>query len=531
MTRDSATHVLAFDLGTSGPKTALVSPSGSVADWEFEPTPVALQPGGGAEQAPGDWWRAVTAATRRMMARGAVPPDRVAALSVTTQWSGTVAVDRHGDPLTNAIIWMDSRGAEDVRRLVGGGPRIAGYGAGKLIPWVRLTGGVPTLSGKDPIAHILFLKRTRPDVFRNAHKFLEPKDFLNLRLTGLFAASWDSIALHWVTDNRDIGRIRYSERLLRMAGISREQLPDLRRAVDILGPLRPAPAKELGLPPGIPVITGTPDIHSAAVGSGAVENYRAHLYLGTSSWLTCHVPFKKTDLLHNMASLPSALPGKYFVANEQETAGGCLSFLLDLLADPETAGRKRPHHSEAYAGLERIAGRAPAGSGGVIFTPWLYGERTPVEEHTLRGGFHNLSLETRREHLVRAVFEGVAYNGRWLLRYVERFVRRRFDTIHMVGGGSRSDLWCRIHADVLGRRIHQVRDPLLANARGAGLLGAVGLGLLRVEDIPSRVEIAASYEPDPNRRRTYDRMFREYINLYRGTRSVYARMNRTGRRI
>jgi xylulokinase len=315
-----------------------------------------------------------------------------------------------------------------------------------------------------------------------------------------------------------------------MAGIPREQLPDLRRAVDILGPLLPGPAGELGIRAGTPVITGTPDVHSAAVGSGAVEDFRAHLYLGTSSWLTCHVPFKKTDLFHNMASLPSALPGKYLVANEQETAGGCLGFLLDLLSAGRADGAVQAHGPDAYAELERAAEGAPAGSGGVVFTPWLYGERTPVEEHTLRGGFHNLSLETRREHLIRSVFEGVAYNGRWLLQHVERFVRRRFVDIHMVGGGARSDLWCRIHADVLGRRIHQVRDPILANARGAGLLGAVALGLLKVDEIPSRVEIAATYEPDPNRRRTYDRLFRAYINLYRGTRGVYASMHRVRQR-
>src|SRR5204863_10041978 len=139
----------------------------------------------------------------------------------------------------------------------------------------------------------------------------------------------------------------------------------------ILGPLLPGPAGALGVPAGIPVIVGTPDICSAGIGAGATRDYQAHLYVGTSSWLICHVPFKKTDLLHNMASLPSPIPGRYFVADEQETAGAALTFLRDRMlfaGDPPGSG---------YQELDRMAGRAPPGSNGVIFTPWLYGERTP----------------------------------------------------------------------------------------------------------------------------------------------------------
>ena len=223
----------------------------------------------------------------------------------------------------------------------------------------------------------------------------------------------------------------------------------------------PRPRRRSACQPGIPVVVSTPDLQSAAIGSGATRDYQAHLYVGTSSWLTCHLPVKKTDLRHNMASLPSPIPGRYFVANEQETAGAALAFLRDRVLSGEGAP------APSYAELDRMAGQSRPGSNGVIFTPWLYGERTPVEDRFLRGGFHNLSLSATRDDLVRAVLEGVALNSRWLLGAVEHFTGHRLEPIRFIGGGARSDMWCQVFADVLGRTIDQVADPVNANARGA----------------------------------------------------------------
>ena len=512
-------HVLAIDLGTSALKVALVSTSGEVVASEQAECRVEYLPGGGAEQDPELWWATIARAATRLMERGAVPPASVAAVSCTAQWSGTVPVDQEGRALHRAVIWMDSRGAPYARDITGGRVRVQGYGPGHLARWVRVTGGIPAQSGKDPIAHILWLKHERPETYRRARLFLEPKDWLNLQLTGQAAASYDSIALHWVTDNRHPGRIRYHPGLLRRAGLAQEQLPRLVAATDVLGPLLPGPAAALGVPAGLPVVAGTPDVHSAAIGSGATRDFQAHLYIGTSSWLTCHVPFKKTDLWHNMASLPSPIPGRYLVADEQETAGAALTFLRDrvLFADG------RP--GDAFREFDRMAARAPAGSGGVIFTPWLYGERTPVEDRFARGGFWNLSLSSDRDELVRAVFEGVAFNARWLLRAVERFTGHRLEPIRFIGGGARSTIWSQIIADVLGRTIEQVADPVDANARGAGILAAVALGELAFDQVPDRIRVAASYRPDPKTAPLYDAMFREFVGLYRRNRRAYARLN------
>ncbi len=526
MSTDSNKYFLAIDLGTSGPKVALVSTHGEILHHEFEPTQLFLFPNGGAEQSPNDWWNAIKKASKRLLSTEAVSIDDIIAISCTAQWSGTVAVDRDDNHLMNAVIWMDSRGAEYVRQITNGLIKFKGYGIRKLARWLRLTGGIPGHTGKDSIAHILYIKNEFPEIYKMTYKFLEPKDYLNLRLTGKFASSYDSFALYWLTDNRDLANIEIDEKLRAMSTIDREKLPELKRAVDILGPIKQEIARDLGLNDNVQVITGTPDLQSAAIGSGAVRDYEGHLYIGTSSWLTCHVPFKKTDIFHNIASLPSAIPDKYFVANEQETAGACLSYLKDNIIYCNDELTKNVKPQDVYQIFNRIAESVPAGSDKVIFTPWLNGERTPVADHSIRGGFFNQSLQTTREQLIRAVYEGVAYNSRWLLGYVESFINRPFEAINMIGGGAISNIWCQIHADVLNRTIRQVKDPILANVRGAGFLASVALNYIAFDDIPDYIKIANVYEPNPQNRKIYDELFREFVNIYKSNRRIYARLNK-----
>jgi xylulokinase len=519
-------YILAIDLGTSGAKSALVSSHGEVMGSEFKETRLMLLPNGGAEQSPDEWWDAIMDTAKGVLGRASIPLDDVAAVSCTTQWSGTVAVGEDGGHLTNAIIWMDSRGAPYIKEVTNGLLTVAGYGITKLMRWIVLTGGAPEHSGKGPLAHILYLKNEQPDLYKKTSLFLEPKDYINLRLTGKAAASYDSIALHWLTDARDISRVTYHEGLIKMAGLDRNTFPPLKRSIDILGPLKQEVARDLGLREGVPVVMGAPDVTSAAIGSGAVRDFEGHLYIGTSSWLTCHVPFKKTDLFHNMASLPSALPGRYLIANEQESAGACLTYLCDniLFHKDELLNEQQPE--DVLAIFDRIVAAVPAGSEKLLFTPWLYGERTPIENHSVRAGIFNQSLTTTRGHLLRAVYEGVAYNSRWMLRYVEKFIKTRLDPITMIGGGANSDIWCQIHADVLNRSIRQAKDPIQANLRGAALLASVALGLLSFEQIPGLVPIANTYTPNPENRGMYDELFREFLNIYRRTKGIYARLNK-----
>lgn len=509
--------ILAVDVGTGGPKVGLVSPGGRIAGHEFEPVGLILPPDGGAEQDPEDWWRAIVTATRRLLTRRVAQAEGITAVSITAQWFGTVPVGPDGEPLGNALIWLDDRGAPYARRATRGPIRVTGYGVGKLWKWLRLTGGVPSRTGKDPVGHILYLKAERPDVYGRTAVFLEPMDFLNLRLTGRAAASHDTIAGHWVTDNRDPARVAYRDDLIRLAGLEREKLPELVPAGSVLGTITSEAAAELGVPATARVVAGSPDIISAGIGAGAVGDHEPHLYVGTSSWLSCHVPYKRTDVIRNIASLPSSLPGRYWVAAEQEAAGSCLAALREWLFHD----RERP----SFDDLTRLAETVEAGSERTLFLPWLKGERTPVEDPGLRGGFLNLSLRTTSALLVRAVLEGVAYNTRWMHRAVERFVKRRLDPIPFVGGGAASPLWAQIHADVLDRTIHRMAEPALANLRGAAFLAASALGLIAAEEIPKGAEVAEVHEPNPANRRTYDSLAREFLRAHRRTKDVFARLN------
>jgi xylulokinase len=237
------------------------------------------------------------------------------------------------------------------------------------------------------------------------------------------------------------------------------------------------------------------------------------------------VPRKRTDVLHYQAALPSALPGRYLIANPQESAGVCLDFLKDNLrlrpdGQPATATAQ-----EVYRGYEVAAAGSPAGASGVIFTPWLNGERCPVDDHTVRGGFHNLSLTTTQGDLIRAVYEGVAFNSRWLMNALERFTGRTLSSLTFIGGGANSDLWAQILADVLDRPIRQARQPQLSNARGAAFIGFVALGLADADDLAGRVPIGAQYTPNPSHRARYDELFAVFTDIYKRNRGLYAALN------
>jgi xylulokinase len=525
------TYVLAVDLGTGGPKAAVLAATGRIVAHAFTAVGMDLTVDGGAEQSPEAWWAAIVSSSRRALAESGVEPERIAGVGCTSQWSGTVPVDDEGVAIGPAITWMDSRGAHAVREAVRGALNVQGYSASKLARWVRKTGGIPSLSGKDPVGHIHFLREHRPDVYQAAAVFLEPVDYLNLRLTGLARASHDSITLHWVTDNRDINAVAYDDALIELAGLERHTLPDLVPTGSVLGGLAPAAAEQLGLLPGTPVVAGTGDLHSAAVGSGAVADFDGHLYIGTSSWVSCHVPFKKTDALTNIASIPSGLPGRYLIADEHETGGACLTWLRDNVLFPGDAldptGGTVP--DGVFGTFNDMAASVPVGAHGVLFTPWLNGERSPVDDHTIRAGFHNLSLSSTRSDMVRAVFDGVALNSAWLLAAVEKYCKREFASLAFIGGGANSDLWSQIHADATGRTIRQVADPVLANVRGAGLLTLVALGHLGVDDIGKTVEIKATYRPDPAAAAEYAELLKEFVNLYKETKTIHKRLN--GRRL
>jgi xylulokinase len=432
---------------------------------------------------------------------------------VTGQWASRVPVDAEGEPVGPCVLWMDTRGREHSRALIGG--RAAGYRATRALRWLRRTGGVPSPTGSDPISHVLFLERDRPEIAAAARWLLEPVDYLTMRLTGRATATPASMLGAWLTDNRHAdAEPSYDRGLVETAGIDPERLPPLVRTGSLLGTVRDDVAADLGLPRGVEVVTGVPDLHAATVGSGAIAPYEAHLSVSTSGWISCPVTRKKTDVLHSMASVPGLGDGRYLVGNSIDSAGVCLEWArTQLFGD-----------SLDFAELVALAGEAQPGSGGVLFAPWLAGTRSPADDRNARGGWLGVSLQTSRAEMVRAILEGVACHGRWLLEAVDNFAGRRLDPIRIIGGGARSDLWCQIHADVIGRPIERVHDPANAVMRGAALFAGIALDAVQAGEVRDLVGIDATFTPDPRAREVYDRVHRELLRLHRAQRGMTRRL-------
>jgi xylulokinase len=232
------------------------------------------------------------------------------------------------------------------------------------------------------------------------------------------------------------------------------------------------------------------------------------------------------DLPHNMTTIPSAIPGRYLLANEQETAGVCIQYLRDKVFFREDSFSPDGPPDDYYEKLNALAAEVPPGSENLLFIPRLYGERSPVEDHHARGGFFNLSLNHDRRHMIRAVFEGVAMNARWLLKYVEKNAGKKFDSICLIGGGANSDLWCQITADVLNLKVRKMKNPVMANSQGAAYLAALALGNLTVEEISRIREVEKEFVPNSAVKATYDRLFDEFTRFYYSNRKAFIRLNR-----
>ncbi len=467
-------------------------------------------------QDPAEWWEQVKAGVAQTVAGDGVDPKALIGIGVTGQWGSTVPVDGEGRAVSDCRLWADTRGGAFSAKALGGPLSVFGYSPANILHWVRITGGAPSPNGADPLGHELYMRACEPEVYGRTKTLLEPVDYLGLLFTGRAVATPASMILSWLTDNRPGALAGYVPGLVRRSGRDPSRLPPLVPTGTVVGPVLPAVAADLGIPP-VPVVAGVPDLHSSYVGSGAVAPFEGHVTISTTSWIACEVPFKRTDVLHQMASVPGLRRDGYLVANNHETAGLCLKWLNDSVAP------------DGYERLVASAAAVPAGSGGVMFTPWLNGERTPVEDRTLRAAFLNVSLGTTRAHLVRAVLEGVAFNARWLLDAVERFVGRPLSTLRILGGGAQSDVWCQIHADILGRRIERVAEPVYASVRGAALFAAISLGRIQLDDVRGLVPVNDVFEPTRGAIAVYEPMYSEFKRFYGALRGSYARLNRRER--
>ena len=548
---------LAIDLGTGGVKVAAVLEDGSVVADQFATIETTVTLDGGSTQDPAHWWSAIVGCVSAVLAQlrrntlnvesvrpGCTPgclgprhsthfrfsalgthtvsPDACRAVGITGQWGSTVPVDADGLPVGPCLLWADDRGVALSSALVGGRVQVQGLSLRKAASWVRFTGGMPSPGGADPTGHALWLRHHDPGVYRDSATFLEPVDYVGLLLTGRMAATPASMVLSWLTDNRPGAPLGYREGLLRLAQRDRAKLPELLPTGSVLGPRRSSVAHELGLPDTVPVVTGVPDLHTAWLGSGAVSDYQGHIAISTTAWVSAAVPFKRTDALRSIASIPSIAPGSYLIANNHDTGGACLRWFREQILGNGQPSAATP----SYDDITTMASGVPSGSGGVIFAPWLKGERSPVDDRNLRASFLNVSLQTTQSAMARSVLEGVAYNARWLLEATEKFAKRPLSVLRILGGGAQSDMWCQIHADVIGRPVERVESPLHTNVRGAALFAAVSLGHCSLSDAGSRSRVDRTFVPHPPSTVAHDPLYREFVRLAKSQKQMYARLNR-----
>ena len=524
------TYVLAYDVGTTGVKTCLFGVDSGIrllADANAG-YGLYLSDDGGAEQDEEEWWAAMCRTTRQALAKAGVSPERIAGVSFCSQMQGMVLVGRDGLPVRRPMSYMDQRSRRELREGMAYGVQAAGANVVRLLRSLAITGAVSS-SVKDPVWKYKWVERHEPENFARACKWLDVKEYLLARCTGRFVMTEDSAFATLLYDTRP-GRAGWSAEMCRMLGVRPEHLAQIIRSTDVAGPLTPQAAAELGLAPGTPVFGGGGDASLIGVGAGCVRTGDTHLYWGTSGWVSTVVDHQALDTGAMIASIVGAQSGLYNYFAEMETAGKCLEWVKDHLALDEigvylqktsVSEGLEARYKSLYDYLTQTIEKAAPGAGGVVFTPWLHGNRCPFEDPDSAGMFLGIRLETGKTELLRAVVEGVCFHLRWMLERQDKKIRTS-DPVRFVGGGALSAVTCQILADVTGRAVETVASPQNVGSVGAAAVAAVGRGLIpSLAEVRAFVPVTAVYRPNADNRAVYDRNYRVFLRLYRDNRESF----------
>lgn len=528
-------YILAYDVGTTGIKTCLYSVGEDIQEAASASAGYGLYtfPDGGAEQHTDEWWEAMRKSTRVMLEKTPAGPEDIAAVTFCSQMQGLVLVDENGEAVRHPMSYMDQRAGDVMKRGIGSGVKIAGMNARKLIKSLRIT-GVVSGSVKDPMWKYLWVKENEPEAFSRVRWWLDVKEYLIGRMTGNHIMTEDSAFSTMLYDARHDMRC-WSAELCDMFGVDVQHLPKVIKTTDIAGRLREEQAAELGLAPGTPVMGGGGDATLIGIGAGCTEMGDTHIYCGTSGWVSTIVDKQMVDTQAMIASAAGAIEGRFNYFAEMETAGKCLEWVRDHLALDEIgiylekkdiAGDPETVYSSLYDYMSEVIGKSPAGAGGVIFTPWLHGNRCPFEDPKSAGMFFNITLDTGKTELLRAVVEGVCYHLRWMLECEDKKTKTS-DTIRFCGGGALSDVTSQILADITGRRIEVGKSPQNVGSVGAALTAAVGIGEAdSISKIAGMIPVVKTFEPDPETKEVYDRNYKVFKRLYSSNKQNFAAMNK-----
>jgi xylulokinase len=528
-------YVIAYDIGTTGNKTCLFEVSDKIrlkasALHEYKLT---IKDGGQAEQNPDDWWQAMCDGTKDVIKEAKLDPDDIKGISFCSQMQGLVLIDHKGNAVRPAMSYMDQRAVSQYQKgFVKGLVKVAGFNIRKVLPSLLITGG-GSASVKDPMWKYLWVKENEPENFKKVYKWLDVKEYLVYRASERAIMTGDSANVTFMYDSRK-GKNRWSKRLCRMFGVDINHLPEVVDSTEMVGGLTDKAAKELGLEEGIPVFGGGGDASLLGVGAGAIDLYDTHVYIGTSGWVSSVLDKRKVDLDAMIASIVGARSGFFNYFGEQETSGKCMEWVKNHLAldeigvymdkkkisdDPES------NYDSMFQFMDEVMDTTEPGCGGVLFTPWLHGNRAPFEDPNARGMFFNIGLNTGKKKLVRAVAEGVCYHKKWLLEAVEKNVPVP-DTIRFVGGGAKSAVIAQMLADVLGKTVETIENPQNAGAVGAAVL--VGLGLGEISDfsnVKDFIPVNGVYYPRKEYTVVHEKNFSVFKKLYVSNKKNFALLN------
>lgn len=527
-------YAITFDIGTTGVKTCVfeISDTIKLLGSASEGYKLYVFPDGGAEQDPDDWWTAMCNTSKKAVAEAGIDASLIEGISFCSQMQGLVLVDKDCKPVRRAMSYMDQRAREELKKGVAHGIQIAGASIPILLKSLMITGAVAA-SVKDPVWKYNWVKNHEPENFKRVHKWLDVKEALIARMTGRCVMTRDSAFGALLYDLRK-GHECWSESLCKSLGVDVKHMPEIINSTDVVGPLREKEAEELGLKPGIAVYGGGGDASLIGVGAGAVALGDTHVYCGTSGWVSTVVDKSIVDASAMIAAVIGAVPGYYNYFGELETAGKCLEWVKDHLALDEiniylkkedVADSFETEYTNLYDYMSDVISEVPAGSGGVIFTPWLHGNRCPFEDPNSRGMFFNISLETGKSELIRAVIEGVCFHLRWFMEAEEKKVKAS-ETIRFVGGGALSYMTCQILSDVLGKKIEVVDKPQNVGAVGAAVTIAVGSGLISdFSKAKSLIPAVKTYTPNKENKEVYDKQYKVFKNLYKANKENFAALN------
>lgn len=528
------TYVVAYDIGTTGVKTCLFGIEKGIVLLASAQQGYGLYilDNGGAEQDADEWWGAMCLTTRKLFELTEVKPADVAGISFCSQMQGLVLVDREGNAVRKPMSYMDQRARQEIRDGMAHGVQIAGANVVNLIKSLAIMGAVST-SVKDPVWKYKWIENHEPENFQKAYKWFDVKEYLICRCTGEFIMTEDTAYSTLLYDTRR-GRKGWSRSLCKMCGVNMAHLPRIIKTTDKAGALAPRAATELGLAAGTPVFGGGGDATLIGVGAGCVSAGDTHIYSGTSGWVSTIVNKQVVDVNAMIAAIVGAQSGRFNYFAEMETAGKCLEWVKDHLALDEIGiylEKKNIVESQAavfaslYEYMMETVKNVPSGAGGVIFTPWLHGNRCPFEDPNAAGMFFNIKLGTGKTELIRAVLEGVCYHLRWMLECQERKVKTS-NPIRFVGGGALSHVTCQILADITGRIIETVASPQNVGAVGAAAITGVGLGIIgSLDGVKAYIPAVKSFQPDVTNKTVYDKNFAVFKRLYKSNKTSFQMLN------